>query len=158
MSESTYRITIPTDAAMQNLGNALSRCCPNGSILYLQGDLGAGKTTLTRGFLRGLGYSGNVKSPTYTLVEPYQLGQTSLFHFDLYRLTDPEELELIGIRDYTVANAICIFEWLERGKSCLPAADLICMIAHQLEQRSVTLIANSEIGTGILRQLHDEDL
>ena len=151
-------IIISSETAMEKLGGAISRYCPDGTMIYLQGDLGAGKTTFTRGFLRASGYQQYVKSPTYTLVEPYELAEKTLFHFDLYRLTDPEELEFIGIRDYTAGHAICIFEWPEKGKSCLPEADLICMIAHQLEQRSVTLIPNSEIGTSILRQLHDEDL
>ena len=106
------------------LGRDLAKIINSKALIFLQGELGAGKTTLARGYLHGLGYRGIVKSPTYTIVEPYQIGQQDVYHLDLYRLYDPEELELLGIRDYLATDAVLLIEWPERGKSILPAPDL----------------------------------
>ncbi|TYK66517.1 tRNA (adenosine(37)-N6)-threonylcarbamoyltransferase complex ATPase subunit type 1 TsaE [Colwellia echini] len=124
-------------------------------VVYLNGDLGAGKTTLTRGFVRGMGHTGNVKSPTYTIVEPYELANWRVFHFDLYRLADPEELEYMGIRDYFNDDCCCFIEWPEKGKGLLAKADLVITIAYQDEQRVINLQAESERGQQVITALAD---
>lgn len=105
-------------------GARLYRCLPTQSLIYLEGQLGAGKTTLVRGYLRAAGYLGAVKSPTYTLVEEYEIDHEKIVHFDLYRLAYPEELEWIGIRDYLSSHAVCFVEWPSMGQGILPEPDL----------------------------------
>ena len=134
-------------------GGRLSAACLKATCIYLHGDLGAGKTTLTRGFIQGLGHQGNVKSPTYTLVEPYELAQWTIYHFDLYRLGDPEELEFMGIRDYFSGNSHCLVEWPERGKGILPMADIDLTLQYDGEQRVISLQANTETGRKVLQKL-----
>ena len=109
------------------------------SLVFLQGDLGAGKTTMVRGFLRAAGYHGVVKSPTYTLVEEYLVGGRKIFHFDLYRLVDPEELEWIGIRDYFDQDCVCFIEWPDKGKGFLPKPDGIITLTAQGDGRALTM-------------------
>jgi len=114
-----------TMAFGSRLADALAQRDPaQGALIFLHGDLGVGKTTLSRALIRGLGHRGPVKSPTYTLVEPYDFFDFPLYHFDLYRLSDPEEVEFLGVEDYFRAPAICIIEWAEKGQGCLPAPDL----------------------------------
>ena len=127
-------------AATEALGARLASALAPGCVLYLRGDLGAGKTTLARGLLRGLGHPGTVKSPTFTLVEPYQLGRWRLFHWDLYRLADPEELEYLGLRDQIDGEAVLLIEWPERGRGELPAADLEVWLDYADEGRALSLI------------------
>ncbi|WP_439294053.1 tRNA (adenosine(37)-N6)-threonylcarbamoyltransferase complex ATPase subunit type 1 TsaE [Lonepinella sp. BR2882] len=125
----------------------------NGFIIYLNGDLGAGKTTLSRGMIQGLGHQGNVKSPTYTLVEEYHLADRHIYHFDLYRLNDPEELEFMGIRDYFTTNSICLIEWAEKGEGILNSPDLLINISYDNTTRNIELVSNSLLGTEIINQL-----
>lgn len=118
----TYVLRDENDTA--NLAKALAALNLSGS-MWLSGDLGAGKTTFTRYFLQSLGYDGAVKSPTYTLVEPYQIAGRSVYHADLYRLNDPEELDFIGFFEYfTEPNSLVIIEWASRADSLLPAPDV----------------------------------
>ncbi len=126
----------------------------DGAIIFLNGPLGVGKTTFTRGFLRGLGYSDKVKSPTYTLVEPYEIGELSVFHFDLYRLNDASELEHIGIHEYFTPTSICLVEWPEKGSPLLPNPDLICHLSFQGDEREITIEAPSERGEKIMTLIH----
>ena len=153
----TNKINIPDTEAMMELGGKIADQFIEGGIVLLNGDLGAGKTTLVRGLLRHLGYNGIVKSPTYTLVEPYQLKnipkhtppllhdvllqeqQRTIYHFDLYRLADPEELEYIGGRDYWNSNCLCLIEWPERAEGYLPEADLEITLRYQGESRLIEI-------------------
>ncbi|WOH36693.1 tRNA (adenosine(37)-N6)-threonylcarbamoyltransferase complex ATPase subunit type 1 TsaE [Thalassotalea fonticola] len=119
-------------------------------LVFLNGDLGAGKTTLTRGFVQGMGHNGNVKSPTYTLVEPYELSPWHVYHFDLYRLSDPEELEYMGIRDYFAQKSCSFIEWPEKGSGILPQEDLIINLQYNDTQRIITLLAVTSRGEQII--------
>jgi tRNA threonylcarbamoyladenosine biosynthesis protein TsaE len=137
---------------MESLGAQLGRGVVP-AIVYLHGELGTGKTTLARGLLRGLGHQGKVRSPTYTLVEPYQLAAGTVYHLDLYRLGSAEELEWLGLRDMLGEQALLLVEWPERGAGVLPAADLEIHIDYAGEGRMVTLKAATGAGRRLLAGL-----
>ncbi|WP_347331820.1 tRNA (adenosine(37)-N6)-threonylcarbamoyltransferase complex ATPase subunit type 1 TsaE [Marinimicrobium locisalis] len=154
IAESGLSAFLSNEADTLALGESLGRSLSGageGLVLFLEGDLGAGKTTFCRGLLRGAGHSGAVKSPTYTLVEPYELGRLTVNHFDLYRLGDPEELEYMGIRDYFRPSDVCIIEWPERGQGVLPAPDLRLRLTAEASGRRAILTAGTSKGA---RQLN----
>lgn len=132
-------VNLENEAETMELGATVAKLLPVGGIVLLHGDLGAGKTTLVRGLLRSLGFIGTVKSPTYTLVEPYLVNDRDIYHFDLYRLSDPEELEYLGIRDYFRKDALCLIEWPDKAGGFLPQADLIINIEYKKHARTATL-------------------
>lgn len=145
---SQLRLFAADENEMLALGARIAQATAGRGVIYLHGDLGAGKTTLSRGIVRGFGHEGKVKSPTFTLVEPYELVSARVFHFDLYRLVDPEELEFLGVRDYFAGDALCLVEWPERGAGILPKADLDITITPHGAGRMLSLESQSERGAG----------
>jgi tRNA threonylcarbamoyladenosine biosynthesis protein TsaE len=156
MRESDRSLTLPDAAATQGLGAALADALPtlqdSGFVIHLQGDLGAGKTTCVRGFLRRLGESGIVRSPTYTLVEPYALGELTCVHVDLYRLRHPSELEDLALREYLAPKCVLLIEWPDKGAEAVPPADLELLIDYDGEARRVRLSSHSDAGAGLLER------
>ncbi len=151
-------LILPNEAATTAFGAALAEAAADvsrehGLTVFLHGDLGAGKTTLTRGLLRALGVTGAVKSPTYTLVEPYALDRLNVYHFDLYRLRDPEELEFMGVRDYFQPGSLCMVEWPERGGEFLSNPDVLFNIQQLGEGRELEMRAVSVLGELLLRRV-----
>ena len=133
------RLHLESEATQEELGRRMAPLLTGGWIIHLIGDLGAGKTTLARGILRGLGHVGAVKSPTYTLIEPYEPGGRRVYHLDLYRLGDPEGLEYLGLRDILGEDALILVEWPERAGAALPPADLELRIDHAREARDLEI-------------------
>lgn len=145
------------ESATVNMGTTIANIIKNdikkGLVVYLNGDLGAGKTTLTRGFVQAMGHKGNVKSPTYTLVEPYELDEWNVYHFDLYRLGDPEELEFMGIRDYFNETSCCFVEWPEKGEGVLAKPDLIVNMEYVGTQRKITFDAKTTVAEQLIAKI-----
>ena len=150
---SNYQITLENEDQTLAVGKTLAEASEPGFIIYLYGQLGAGKTTLTRGFLHYFGVTSTVKSPTFTLVEPYILPTQTIYHFDLYRLNSADELNDIGIRDYVNENSICLFEWPDNGKNVLPKPDLSCYIDFLSQGRTIKLQANSLQGNEVITKI-----
>ncbi|MFH0022773.1 tRNA (adenosine(37)-N6)-threonylcarbamoyltransferase complex ATPase subunit type 1 TsaE [Pseudomonas fluorescens] len=144
MSEVT--LYLADEQAMSDFGARIARVTQGHGLIFLEGNLGMGKTTLSRGIIRGLGHVGAVKSPTFTLVEPYEIGDVRAFHFDLYRLVDPEELEFLGIRDYFEDDALCLIEWPDNGAGFLPKPDLTITISPQDSGRSLKILSQGSRG------------
>ena len=137
---------IVDETGMVALGAHLAEHLTAASVVYLQGELGVGKTTLARAVVQALGHAGPVKSPTYTLVEAYRLDRLSVYHFDLYRVADARELEFIGMRDYFGHGSAVLVEWPENGAGFLPPPDLVVTICRQGRDRRVELAAKSPGG------------
>lgn len=148
-------VRLEGEAQQTNFGRRLGRVSGDQALIFLEGDLGAGKTTLVRGFLSGRGYEGRVRSPTYTLIEPYELPNERIYHLDLYRLGDPEELEYLGLRDLLQERAVLLIEWPDRGEGWLPVPDLVIRLDYAAggHARELGLEAHSPRGEGIISSL-----
>jgi tRNA threonylcarbamoyladenosine biosynthesis protein TsaE len=150
------KIAVNTPEEMVKLGEDLAKYTQLKTtqlVLFLSGDLGAGKTTFVRGFLKGMGFNGAVKSPTYTLVEPYDFSNNSVYHFDFYRLKAKEALEDIGIRDYFHEKAYCLIEWPSKALDELPKPDILVNIEILGEARQLSVLARSSRGDEIVQDL-----
>ncbi|MBT4494019.1 MAG: tRNA (adenosine(37)-N6)-threonylcarbamoyltransferase complex ATPase subunit type 1 TsaE [Gammaproteobacteria bacterium] len=146
-------IHIEDETGMLKLGGELAHQLDGEGSVLIKGDLGAGKTTLCRGLIHAMGHEGAVKSPTFTLVEPYRIGKRDIFHFDLYRLSHPDELEYIGIDEYFGENRLCLVEWPEKAAGHLPHHDLEIAIDVCGEKRNISIQANSRDGESICDSL-----
>jgi tRNA threonylcarbamoyladenosine biosynthesis protein TsaE len=149
------RINLPDEEATAHFSARLAPALQSGMVIYLRGDLGAGKTTLVRGLLRALGYSGRVKSPTYTLIEQYDLAGLHLRHFDLYRFRDAEEWEAAGFRDEFNQDNICLVEWPEKAAGMLPSADLELIFEILPQGRCLNIVAHTHTGNKCLATLSE---
>lgn len=138
------------EAALLRFGQGLAACLMPGLMIELRGELGAGKTTLSRAIIQFLGHKGAVKSPTYTLVEPYEHIQTPVYHFDLYRIADPDELHYLGVDAYFNESSICLVEWPERAGDLLPEADIVITLEHAVPGRKISVNACSDNGRAVL--------
>ena len=141
------------EAATRTLGAALARALVPGSVIWLRGELGAGKTTLARAIVQALLPAARVKSPTYTLIESYATPRFTIHHLDLYRIADPEELALIGVRDLAVDGAVLLLEWPERGGGRVPGADLDVELRHAGAARQIRMAAGSASGEALLERM-----
>ncbi|MGM0906446.1 MAG: tRNA (adenosine(37)-N6)-threonylcarbamoyltransferase complex ATPase subunit type 1 TsaE [Pseudomonadota bacterium] len=148
-----HQCKLANEAETLALAKKFSEVLQTPLVVYLKGELGAGKTAFCRGVIQALGHSGAVKSPTYTLVEPYQLQGWRIHHFDLYRLADPEELEYMGIRDYFAEDTLNFIEWPDKGYGWLPGADIEIRIEYAGEGRKITFSALTEAGQRIIKTL-----
>jgi len=144
---------LPDEAATLAFAARFYRALPPGCLVFLRGGLGAGKTAFVRGCLRAAGHTGAVKSPTFTLVEEYCLDSRAIYHFDLYRLADAEELEWMGMRDFLRPDAQCFIEWPERGEGFLPPADIELSLRIDGTARDLAVTAHSALGREIMRAL-----
>jgi tRNA threonylcarbamoyladenosine biosynthesis protein TsaE len=151
-----FELRLTGEAEQEALGHCLALNCRLPCIVYLEGNLGAGKTTFVRGFLRGVGYHGRVKSPTYTLLEPYELDSVNCYHFDLYRLADAEELAYLGIEDLLTEKSVMLIEWPEKGVGGLPAADLLIKIRHDGLSRQISIAGVSKQGIEIIKEIQSD--
>jgi tRNA threonylcarbamoyladenosine biosynthesis protein TsaE len=144
---------LPAESDTLAFGAALAPILRPGMVITLSGELGAGKTTLARGILRGLGYDGRVKSPSFALLEPYNLSRLYLYHFDFYRFGDPRELGEAGLREYFNPESVCLVEWPEKAAGVLPAADLRIRMKVDRSGRLLEMDADTETGRRCIQEL-----
>ena len=149
----SYQQFLPDEDATRVLGARLSALLAPGLVIFLEGDLGAGKTSFVRALIQALGYEGRVKSPTYTLSELYKVSNMCLYHFDFYRFNDPREWIDAGLRECFDAENVCLIEWPERAEGLLPLPDLIIRLSHAESGRNIEIQANTEAGRKCLSQL-----
>lgn len=154
-----FTLDLAGEAATLAFGASLASVIEPNLTIYLHGDLGAGKTTLVRGLLHGLGFVGKVKSPTYTIVEPYEISTSqhllfSLYHFDLYRFNDEEEWEAAGFRDYFNPSSVCLIEWPEKAAHILPMPDIDVRFEMQGAGRTVRVTAHSAHARRCLQRIN----
>jgi len=162
----TFEIYLADERATMKIAASVAKLLDGCGLVFLEGQLGAGKTTFCRGILRAMGYKGAVKSPTFTLVEPYDLIGGQVYHFDLYRLNDPEELEYLGVDDYLQGDDLCLVEWPERGRNFLPDCDLNIQLTIELRDtiesydqetgRRLRIEGKSGQGQKICQLLHEQ--
>ena len=155
MHSAHHKLTLdlPSEADTLALGAGVARGLALGMVVFLSGELGAGKTTLARGILRGLGYTGRVKSPSFTLVEVYNLSRLYLYHFDFYRFTDPRELGDAGFREHFNPDSVCLVEWPENAAGVVPAADIRIEMKIAGSGRQLEIDADTEAGRRCLKHL-----
>ena len=153
----THQCFIADEAQQIALAKRVAQYLESSFVMLLKGNLGVGKTTFARGFVQASGFDGVVKSPTYTLVEPYPIRSNRMcYHFDLYRLSDPEELEFTGARDYFNENDVCLVEWPEKAEGFLPKADWICEFSHQEMGRNLVILAATDKGKKLMLQVFSD--
>ncbi len=146
-----YTLELKDELATLHLASQFAKVLKSGMVIYLIGNLGAGKTTFVRGLIHSLGYTGKVKSPTYTLVESYELEDLTLYHFDLYRFVDEEEWEASGFRDYFGPHSLCLIEWPEKAHTVLPPADMTISLTMLGDGRLIRITADSDLGKQCLK-------
>jgi tRNA threonylcarbamoyladenosine biosynthesis protein TsaE len=156
-TEQVRFIHLDSEIAQMAFAAKVAGMTEGGFIILLNGDLGAGKTTFARGFIQASGFDGLVKSPTYTLVEPYPIEESRMcYHFDLYRLAEPEELEFTGARDYFNENAVCLVEWPEKAEGFLPPADWVCVFSYENTGRNLNISALTDKGKELMLQVFSD--
>jgi tRNA threonylcarbamoyladenosine biosynthesis protein TsaE len=153
LTDRVLRLYLDQESATRALGARLAAIVRPGLIVYLRGELGAGKTTLVRALMQALGYPGKVKSPTYTLVELYKISDLCLYHFDFYRFNEPEEGNDAGFRDYFDSSAACFVEWPEKAGRWLPTPDLEISLVTDGAGRQAEIHARSDTGLQCLKIL-----
>jgi tRNA threonylcarbamoyladenosine biosynthesis protein TsaE len=151
--DDSLSLPLPDESATAGLGQCLATALRPGLMVHLSGDLGSGKTSLVRAVLRALGYTGKVKSPTYTLVEPYAISNLNFYHFDLYRIKEPEEWQDAGFRDLMGGEAVCLVEWPEKAQELLPPPDVLIGLEFQGDGRLARITACTEKGRRCIKEL-----
>jgi tRNA threonylcarbamoyladenosine biosynthesis protein TsaE len=152
--EAAWELVVPDEAASAGLAQRFARFLEAPCVIYLQGDLGAGKTLFTRAYIHALGFEGYVKSPSYGLLETYEVGGKTVLHLDLYRIEDPEELEYLAIRDLYGENTVLMVEWPDRGEHFLPAPDLVLEFGETDESRFIRCKPFSSNGSALANKVH----